>query len=96
MKEEKALHAEAQRLVEIIQAELEHDTPLGPQWVVAEGERVLENANAFRDAAIENKESELLAGVPLDEFLGVSWLEVCGAASEQCKRVQGLLEQNAI
>ena len=85
------IEREAQRLVDIVRAELEHDTPMGPQWIVAEGERVLENAEAVVIAAQDNKHGILLAGGSLEEFLGVSWLGLCRVAHEQCERVQALL-----
>ncbi len=85
------IEQEAQRLVDIVRAELEHDTPMGPQWIVAEGARVLENAQTFLISAREGKQAILLAGGSLEQFLGASWLGVCRVAYEQCERVQALL-----
>jgi hypothetical protein len=92
------MHKEAQALLNIVQAELSHDVPSGPQWIVAEGERVLENVKAFYRAVQEDKELALLGGIPLMDFVGSSWLEVCEPAYNQCKNLQLLLEakQNAI
>lgn len=45
---------------------------------------------------VEIIQAELLGGVPLVEYLGASWLGVCGVAHKQCERVQCLLQPNAI
>lgn len=82
-----------QKLVFVVEAEIEADRPSAPAWMVPEGERVLENAKTLFHAVKLGSEKELLCSGSVIQFLGESWLNCHGKAYTEAENLEIFLRK---